>query len=150
MDTFISHNAAETMALGDAWGQAAGVGWVIGLCGELGAGKTQLVKGIARGLGVTERVRSPTFALVNEYWSGRRPLFHLDLYRVETWRQFQEAGLDLYLPAPAGVTVVEWFDRYAGLVGGGGRLPPGAWVRRVVIELRGENDRLIRYEDTGP
>ena len=67
----ISRSVAETESLGEAWAQEARRGWVIGLNGDLGAGKTQLVKGIARGLGVTERVHSPTFPLVNEYLNGR-------------------------------------------------------------------------------
>ena len=79
MATFISHSPAETESLGETFGRAASHGLVIALSGELGAGKTQLVKGIARGLGVTARVHSPTFTLVNEYGGGRLKLFHLDL-----------------------------------------------------------------------
>jgi len=67
MATIISHSAAETLALGEAWGRTAEKGLVIGLCGDLGAGKTQLVKGIARGLGIGQPVHSPTFALVHIY-----------------------------------------------------------------------------------
>jgi tRNA threonylcarbamoyladenosine biosynthesis protein TsaE len=70
---------------------------VLALCGELGAGKTQLVKGFARGLGIDSRVTSPTFALVNSYTGGRLPLFHLDLYRLATREQILAAGLDEYL-----------------------------------------------------
>ena len=79
MATMISHSPAETESLGEQWGRAARSGWVIGLSGDLGAGKTQLAKGVARGLGVVDHVRSPTFALLNEYDSGRLPLHHLDL-----------------------------------------------------------------------
>ena len=71
MVTFISHNPTETESLGETWGRAAQRGLVIGLSGDLGAGKTRLVKGIARGLGITARVHSPTFTLVNEYEIGR-------------------------------------------------------------------------------
>jgi len=96
MATFISHSPAETGSFGERWGRAAQPGLVIGLSGDLGAGKTQLVKGIARGLGITAQVHSPTFTLVNEYGGGRLRLFHLDLYRLETrgrsfppgWRNF--------------------------------------------------------------
>ena len=104
MATFISHSATETESLGEDWGREARSGWVIGLSGDLGAGKTQLVKGLARGLGVTERVHSPTFALVNQYTSGRLPLFHLDLYRLDTAEQIRSAGLEDFL-SPNGVTV---------------------------------------------
>ena len=111
MDTHISHSPEETAALGEAWGRDARPGWVIGLSGDLGAGKTQLVKGLARGLGATARVHSPTFALVNEYGGGRLPLSHLDLYRLETQEQILGAGLEEYL-RPAGVTVIEWVERW--------------------------------------
>src|SRR6266851_10264489 len=107
MVTSISHSPAETEALGESWGRAAGPGLVIGLCGELGAGKTQLVKGLARGLGIMARVHSPTFALVNVYPGGRLQLFHLDLYRLDTPEQVRAAGLEEYLNVE-GVTVIEW------------------------------------------
>jgi len=120
------------------------------LAGDLGAGKTQLVKGLAQGLGVTERVHSPTFTLVNEYRSGRRPLFHLDLYRLETWPQFLSAGLEFYFFEPPGVAVVEWFDRCDAWIAAGLLAPPGPRLRRVVIEVLEEPCRLIHYEDFGP
>src|SRR5271170_1059130 len=107
MATFISHSPAETESLGERWGRAARRGLVIALSGDLGAGKTQLVKGIARGLGVPERPHSPTFTLVNEYGGGRLKLFHLDLYRLETPGQILSAGVEDYL-TPEGVTVIEW------------------------------------------
>ena len=84
MATFISHSPAETESLGEKLGRAAQRGLVIALSGDLGAGKTQFVKGLARGLGISARVHSPTFTLVNEYGGGRLKLFHLDLYRLET------------------------------------------------------------------
>src|SRR5207249_2194915 len=111
MATLISHSPAETEALGEDWGRAAASGLVIGLTGELGAGKTQLVKGLARGLGITARVHSPTFTLVNEYAGGRLRLFHLDLYRLDTPEQIRAAGLEEYLQ-PTGVTVIEWAERW--------------------------------------
>src|SRR5450755_1141845 len=104
---FISHSPAETVSLGESWGRAANSGLVIALSGDLGAGKTQLVKGIARGLGISSRVHSPTFTLVNVYSGGRLTLFHLDLYRLETPAQLLSAGVEEYLQ-PDGVTVVEW------------------------------------------
>src|SRR5690349_16406327 len=107
MATHISHSPAETEALGESWGRAAVPALVIGVTGELGAGKTQLVKGLARGLGISARVHSPTFTLVNEYAGGRLTLFHLDLYRLEMREQIVAAGLEEYLRNPAGVTVVE-------------------------------------------
>jgi tRNA threonylcarbamoyladenosine biosynthesis protein TsaE len=113
---------------------------VLALCGDLGAGKTQLVKGIARGLGVTTRVHSPTFTLVNEYGGGRLKLFHLDLYRLETPAQLASAGIGEFL-SPDGVAVIEWAERLAA----GGRPD---W-RRVQIEIISESDRKIIYDDLG-
>src|SRR5437773_25985 len=107
---FISRSPAETESLGETWGRQAKIGCVIGLSGDLGAGKTQLVKGIARGLGVKQKISSPTFALVNEYFDGRLPLFHLDLYRLETREQMIAAGLEEYFFQSCGVTVVEWIE----------------------------------------
>src|ERR1044072_7322108 len=111
MPALISHAVSETEALGESWGRAAQKGLVIGLSGDLGAGKTQLVKGLARGLGITERVHSPTFTLVNVYSGGRLPLFHLDLYRLETREQILGAGLEEYL-RPNGIAVIEWAERW--------------------------------------
>ena len=150
MATFISHSAAETEALGEAWAQEARQGWVIGLSGDLGAGKTQLVKGLARGLGVTERVHSPTFALVNEYLNGRLPLFHLDLYRLETPEQIHSAGLEEFLQ-PDGVTVVEWVERWAETISNLKSQISNSAIRyrEVRIESLNETERRITYEDFG-
>ncbi|HWI59780.1 MAG TPA: tRNA (adenosine(37)-N6)-threonylcarbamoyltransferase complex ATPase subunit type 1 TsaE [Bacillota bacterium] len=157
MATLISHNPDETEALGEAWGREVQAGWVIGLSGDLGAGKTRLVKGLARGLGITARVQSPTFALVNIYPGGRLPLFHLDLYRLDTPEQILAAGLEEYLH-PAGVTVIEWAERWFAqnqspgaplrlAQSSGVRFPqPFRWVQ---IEAVNETERRITYEDIG-
>jgi tRNA threonylcarbamoyladenosine biosynthesis protein TsaE len=150
MATFISHSPAETEALGEDWGRAAESGLVIGLSGELGAGKTQLVKGLARGLGITARVHSPTFTLVNEYAGGRLRLFHLDLYRLETPEQMHAAGLEDFL-RPDGVTVVEWAERWPELKAEG-RMQNAESARRLrqaQIEILNETERQIAYEDFG-
>src|SRR5882724_2293627 len=112
MATLISRSPEETLAIGEQWGREAQRGWVIGLSGDLGAGKTQLVKGFARGLGSPARVHSPTFALLNEYDGGRLPVFHLDLYRLNNADEVLHAGLEEYLVNPHGVTVVEWIERW--------------------------------------
>jgi tRNA threonylcarbamoyladenosine biosynthesis protein TsaE len=143
MATSISHSPGETEALGELWGCAAQSGLVLGLSGDLGAGKTQLVKGLARGLGITERVRSPTFALVNIYAGGRLTLFHLDLYRLETREQILAAGLEEYL-TPDGVTVIEWADRWFG--NEGSKKSGIGWVN---IETLSETERRIDYENIG-
>ena len=140
MPIFHSHNPAETEALGEQLGRAAGRGWVFGLTGPLGAGKTQLVKGIARGLGVVVRVQSPTFTLVNEYAGGRLPLFHLDLYRLETMAQIVGAGLEEYL-SPRGVAVIEWAERWTGA-------RPERFAP-ISLEPVSEIDRRIEYDLPG-
>ncbi len=142
MATFISHSTAETEALGEKFGRAAERGWVIALSGELGAGKTQLVKGLARGLGVTARVHSPTFTLVNEYGGGRLKLFHLDLYRLESRGQILSAGLEEFLQ-PDGVAVVEWAERIYDL-----RFTIYD-LKKVQIEIVNETERKIVYDDFG-
>ena len=150
MVTFISKSPEETLALGEQWGREARPGWLVGLTGDLGAGKTQLVKGIARGLGITERVHSPTFALVNEYRGGRRPLFHLDLYRLETRAQIVSAGLEEYVCALTGVVAVEWVERWFDSITDAQRAcSAGISVRFVRIEAPAEAERRIVYEDTG-
>jgi tRNA threonylcarbamoyladenosine biosynthesis protein TsaE len=153
MATLISHSPAETAALGEAWARDAHAGWVIGLQGGLGAGKTQLVKGFARGLGIAARVQSPTFALVNHYEGGRLPLFHLDLYRLETPQQIAAAGLDEYLREPAGVALVEWIERWLPASFDprekNSAPPAGRRFRLVQFETLNEHERRIRYEDFG-
>ncbi len=142
MVTFISHSPAETQSLGESWGRTAGRGLVIGLSGDLGAGKTELVKGIARGLGATGQVHSPTFTLVNEYDGGRWRLFHLDLYRLEAPGQIITAGLEEFLQ-PDGVTVIEWAERIYDL-----RLATDD-LKKVQIEILNEAERRIVYDGFG-
>lgn len=142
MATFISHSPAETQSLGERWGRAAQNGLVIGLSGELGAGKTELVKGLARGLDGATRVHSPTFTLVNEYSGGRLRLFHLDLYRLETRGQIISAGLEEFL-RPDGVAVIEWAEKIYDL------LPATHGLKKVQIEIVGETERRIVYDDFG-
>ena len=138
----ISHSPAETEALGEKLGRAAQHGFVFALSGDLGAGKTQLVKGIARGLGVTARVHSPTFTLVNEYGGGRLKLFHLDLYRLETPAQILSAGIEEFL-SPDGVAVIEWAERIYDL-----RFTIYD-LKKVQIEIVSETERKIIYDDFG-
>jgi tRNA threonylcarbamoyladenosine biosynthesis protein TsaE len=142
MATLISHSPAETESLGAQFGRAAERGLVLALSGDLGAGKTQLVKGIARGLGISARVHSPTFTLVNEYAGGRLKLFHLDLYRLETPAQILSAGIEEFL-SPDGVAVIEWAERIYDL-----RFTI-CDLKKVQIEIAGESERKITYDDFG-
>ncbi len=153
MDTFISHSPLETESLGEEWGRTAQSGLVIALSGELGAGKTQLVKGLGRGLGLTSRIHSPTFGLVNIYTGGRLALFHLDLYRLDTPEQIASAGLEQYL-SPDGIAVIEWAERmipFPTLPKTEAKTPslPCSRLRWVQIEGLSETERRIEYEDFG-
>ena len=107
-----SNSAEETIELGHKIGSQLKGGEIIGLCGELGSGKTHLIKGIAAGAGAgdSRQVNSPTFVIVNEY-SGRVDIYHIDAYRLETVFDFLDAGLDEYLHGN-GVVVMEWADRW--------------------------------------
>jgi tRNA threonylcarbamoyladenosine biosynthesis protein TsaE len=145
MATFISHSPADTEAFGERFGRAAQRGLVIALTGDLGAGKTRFVRGVARGLNIAGRVHSPTFTLVNEYGGGRLKLFHLDLYRLETPEQILSAGIEEYL-SPDGVSVVEWAER---LEAGSWKLEVGKSLLRVRIEVLNETERKIIYDDFG-
>lgn len=149
MATFISHSPEETASLGEQWGREARPGWVIGLTGVLGAGKTQLVKGLARGLGIVGRIQSPTFALVNEYRGSGLPLAHLDLYRLETPEQIIGAGLEDYFNKPPGVAVIEWCERWPAFVPHSKFSGSNPRVRLVHIEQTGETERRITYDDSG-
>jgi tRNA threonylcarbamoyladenosine biosynthesis protein TsaE len=142
MVTRISHSPDETEALGAQAAQAATEGMVFALSGDLGAGKTQWVRGFARGMGVPERVHSPTFSLINEYSGGRLPLFHMDLYRLDARPQIAAAGLEDYF-SPKGITLIEWAEHWFSRSGGP---KPSVWV---TIESLSENERRITYEGAG-
>ncbi len=106
---FITHSPEETRALGGRLADALQGGEVIAFTGDLGAGKTAFVSGMARALGVDERVTSPTFTIVNEYEGGRLPLFHFDMYRLGSADELFHIGWEDYL-ARGGVCAVEWSE----------------------------------------
>ena len=107
---FITNSAAETRGLGKRLGEKLQPGSVVAFTGDLGAGKTAFTGGLAEGLGVTDRVTSPTFNIVNEYEGGRLPLFHFDLYRLENADELFDIGWEDYL-ARGGICAVEWSER---------------------------------------
>ena len=106
---WITHSPAETEALGARLAEALDAGRVVAFTGDLGAGKTAFVSGMARALGVEERVTSPTFTIVNEYEGGRLPLFHFDMYRLGSADELFDIGWEDYL-ARKGVCAVEWSE----------------------------------------
>jgi len=123
-----SSSADETIALGERLGRAAAAGDLVCLWGDLGAGKTQVAKGIARGLGIADTVTSPTFILMNEY-RGRLPLFHVDLYRLADAADALAGGV-VDDRQSDGLTVVEWPDRMGDV------LPAG----RLDVRIAGSGD----------
>ncbi len=130
----ILNSVEAAQAFGESWTTDLKGGDVFALYGVLGAGKTQLAKGIARGLGFTGDVTSPTFTLVHEYRGGRLPIYHLDLYRIVDEPAAIAIGVEDYLPSD-GVTIIEWPERIEGL------LPPG--TRRWKIEVASLAERTI-------
>lgn len=127
--TVSSRSAAETMALGRALASQLRPGDVVAFYGDLGAGKTTMIKGVARGLGVTELVKSPSFVVVTEY-RGRLPVYHIDLYRLSGQSNFDDVGLDSCLSGD-GVSLVEWAERAESW------LPAEAIRVRITVEGEG-------------
>ncbi len=139
---YYSEAAAQTVALGKELVGTATPGAVWALVGDLGAGKTHFVKGLADGLGAAARVTSPTFTLVHEYTGGRMPLYHFDFYRLESATEALNLGLDEYLDGD-GLTVIEWADKFPAV------LPPRTeWF--YFGQAEGDGDRrTIRRETAG-
>ena len=134
MATFISNNPAETEAIGQRFAKDVNAGSVLALQGELGSGKTQLVKGLVAGLGSGAAVTSPTFTILHEYSSGRFPVYHFDFFRLEDRQSVARLGLDDYFFGD-GVSVIEWADRFPEFIPGQAR-----WI---LFEIKSENTRAI-------
>jgi tRNA threonylcarbamoyladenosine biosynthesis protein TsaE len=134
----VSHSPEETQALGRKLGELAKEGDVILLVGGLGTGKTCLVQGLARGLGIRESTLSPSFVILRIY-QGRLPLYHLDFYRLEE-KDVLDLGLEEYLSGE-GIAAVEWADRCKTL------WPPEYLL--VSLDLLAENERRLRFEPRG-
>ncbi len=130
----ITKSAGETRALGERIAGQLQPGDVLLLEGDLGAGKSELTRGIARGLGVTETVTSPSFTILNVYESGRCPLYHFDWYRLESADELYELGMDEYLGGD-GIAVIEWPGQCPDAV------PENAM--RIRLEAAGKNERKI-------
>ena len=133
-----THSADETQALGKKLAESLRPGDVIAYFGDLGAGKTAFTRGIAEGLGVSEQVTSPTYTIVNEYLSGRLPLFHFDMYRLGSSDELFDIGWEDYL-ARGGVCAVEWSENVEDALQGAIRVtiekdPFEADTRRITIE----------------
>ena len=109
---YITNSPAETEKIGEALGKQLKPGTVIAYRGDLGAGKTAFTRGLARGIGSTELVTSPTYTIVNEYLGGRMPLFHFDMYRLHSSDDLWDIGWEDYLER-GGVCAVEWSENVA-------------------------------------
>ena len=116
MDTFVTTSAEETIELGERLAGNLAAGDILVLTGDLGAGKTQLTKGIASGLGVTDDVSSPTFMIEMVYEGDELTLYHFDLYRLEDASELDDTGIFDVLGAD-GVCVVEWGEQFADQIG---------------------------------
>ncbi|MEO8044540.1 MAG: tRNA (adenosine(37)-N6)-threonylcarbamoyltransferase complex ATPase subunit type 1 TsaE [Spartobacteria bacterium] len=134
MATFISNSVEETIAFAREWAGRLSPNDVVGLIGDLGAGKTHFVKGLLEGLENEEQATSPTFTLVHEYRSGRLPVFHFDFYRINQAPELVELGFDEYLEE-GGVAVIEWANRFADALPARTR-----WVR---FEIGDGSERII-------
>ncbi len=134
--TYTTHSPAETEKIGEALGRILPAGTIIAYRGNLGAGKTAFTRGLARGLGYTEAVTSPTYTIVNEYLGGRLPLFHFDMYRLSSADDLWDIGWEDYLDRN-GICAVEWSENVADALEG---------AMNVTIERLGEDERRITIE----
>ena len=135
---YITHSPDETRALGRTLAQALQGGAVVAFTGDLGAGKTAFVSGMAEGLGIEERVTSPTFTIVNEYEGGRLPLFHFDMYRLGSADELFHIGWEDYL-ARNGVCAVEWSENVDEAL-------DGDTIRVDISRGEDDNTRIITIE----
>jgi tRNA threonylcarbamoyladenosine biosynthesis protein TsaE len=138
---FRTNRASETIRIGKSIGSLLRPGDVVALVGELGAGKTQLIKGLASGVGIRNAtyVSSPSFKLINEY-PGKTTFYHIDLFRLKGEKEAEELGLDDYFQS-RGITAVEWADKIPSL------LPEEIlWIE---IRYTGENSRSLEISGKG-
>ena len=136
---FTTNQVKETRALGQRLAERLKPGQIVAFTGDLGAGKTAFVSGMAQGLGISDRVTSPTFTIVNEYEGGRLPLFHFDLYRLGSAEELFDIGWEDDL-ARGGVCAVEWSENAAQAL-------EGEPVIRVDIQRgAGDDQRVVTIE----
>ena len=135
---YVSNSPAETEDLGAALAERLKPGTVVAFSGDLGAGKTAFVRGMARGLGISERVTSPTFTIVNEYEGGRLPLFPFDMYRLGSSDELFDIGWEDYL-VRGGVCAVEWSENVSDAM-------EGDCIRVDIRRGAHDNQRLITIE----
>ncbi len=133
---YITNSPAETEAIGSALGKILQPGTILAYRGDLGAGKTAFTRGLARGLGCTDIVTSPTYTIVNEYLGGRMPLFHFDMYRLRSSDDLFDIGWEDYLDR-GGICAVEWSENVDDAMED---------AIYIIIEKLGEDSRRIIIE----
>lgn len=135
----VTYSSRETMQLGEKLAGRLYQGDVIALYGELGSGKTTFTKGVGKGLGVKDsrHINSPSFVLIKEY-KGRFPLYHLDLYRLDSLQDIEDIAVEEYIYGD-GVAIIEWAERIKGIL-------PKKYIS-VRFVIKGENKREIKIED---
>ena len=133
---FLTYSPEQTEKVGAALGKILPAGTILAYRGDLGAGKTAFTRGLARGLGYTEPVTSPTYTIVNEYLGGRLPLFHFDMYRLGSSDDLWDIGWEDYLER-GGICAVEWSENVTDA------MENAIWVR---IEKTGDESRRITIE----
>ena len=137
---YLTNSPEQTEEVGAALSKVLSPGTVIAYRGDLGAGKTAFTRGLARGLGVTDPVTSPTYTIVNEYLGGRMPLFHFDMYRLHSADDLWDIGWEDYLER-GGICAVEWSENVADAMED---------AITVTIEKLGEESRRITIEGGVP
>ena len=136
MDDFLSHSVEQTEEFAEEFSKNLNGNEIIAMYGELGAGKTAFARGLARGLGVEDAVSSPTFAIVNEY-QGVYPIYHFDMYRIESWNDLDSIGFFDYIDN--GVIIIEWSENIEGAL-------PDDIIKIIIKKTSDENERIIRIE----
>lgn len=134
---YISNSVEDTERIGAELACRLSAGSIVAFTGDLGAGKTAFVRGMARGLGIEERVTSPTFTIVNEYDGGKKPLFHFDLYRLFDADELFDIGWEDYL-ARGGICAVEWSERATEAMEN--------CIRVAIVRGETEDQRIIEIE----
>lgn len=141
----------QTMLCGEIMGKLIPRGSVVGLTGDLGAGKTVFAKGLARGLGIEEEPNSPTFVIMNCY-EGKVPLFHFDVYRLSGGAEFEDTGYEEFFYGD-GVSVVEWADKVRDVLPGNAviidiQFPPRGGEESRTIKVAGKGKWLLSFRNT--
>ena len=131
----------ETMKIGEMLGRKVSPGMTICLTGDLGTGKTHFAKGIAEGLGIKDTITSPTFTIVNEYYEGRIPFYHFDVYRVNDIDEILQVGFEEYVYGQ-GITLIEWADMIEAIL-------PDEFIHVKIEKTPKENERKITLKSFG-